>query len=104
MFHAGDRVLVCTSHGELLAVVLGVVDAVTYRVRPLHPAFVDYRNGIYAREAEVRYPMDAAADEPMRKPGRLTTARPAWTGKSMPGDPGMPQPRKRVKRIDRDVD
>ena len=54
MFHTGDRVLVCTSYGELLAVVLGIVDAGTYRVRPLHPAFVDYRNGIYAREAEVR--------------------------------------------------
>jgi len=104
MFHTGERVLVCTSYGELLAVVLGVIDAGTYRVRVVHPAFVDYRNGIYAHEAEVRYPMDAAADEPMRKPGNLFTSRPAWTGKSMPGDAGMPQPRKRVKRIDRDVD
>jgi len=76
MFHTGDRVLVCTSYGELLAVVLGVVDAGNYRVRPLHAAFMDYRNGIYARDAELRYPMDAAANEPMKRPGRLTTKPP----------------------------
>jgi len=35
------------------------------------PAFVDYRNGSYAKEAEVRYPMDAAADEPMKAPAEL---------------------------------
>jgi len=102
IFYTGDRVLVCTNYGELVARILGIIDGTTYRVRPLHPAFVDCRNGIYAREADVRRPMDAAADEPMRKPGNLFTSRPAWTGESMPGDPGMPAPRKRVKRTDRD--
>jgi len=86
MFHTGDRVLACTTYGELVAAfILSIIDATTYRVRPLHPALVDYRNGIYARDAELRYPMDAAADEPMKHPGSLTTSRPAWTGKSMPG-------------------
>jgi len=31
MFHTGDRVLVCTTYGELLAVVLGVIHAGTRR-------------------------------------------------------------------------
>jgi len=97
MFHTGDRVLVSTSYGELLAVVLGVVDGTTYCVRPLHPAFVDYRNGIYARDAELRYPMDAAADEPMKAPARLTTSCPASVD---PGPWFWPAVKRRVDRPD----
>jgi len=79
MFHTGDRVLVCTSYGELLAIVLGIVDAGTYRVRPLHPAFVDYRDGIYAKDAELRYPMDAAASAPSpSSSGRSTSFATLW--------------------------
>jgi len=61
------------------------------------PAFVGYRNGIYARDAELRYPMDAAADEPMKSPDRLATSRPASVD---PGPWFWPAVKRRVDRPD----
>lgn len=103
MLHTGARVLVCTSYGELPGRIVAIADARINRVYVPHPAYIDYRDGFHVRAVEVRLPLDFTADEPGRTGPRLSTTRPAYTGAPPYGSAGMPEPRRRVKRIDRDI-
>ena len=100
MFHTGDRVLVLTMFGELPARIVGFDGE---RIMVTCPPF--YFGQFLAWRADVRVPLDGAADERMSEPGSLTTARPAFDySRPDPSQAGWPAPRKRVRRMDRDVD
>ena len=74
MFHVGDRVLVLTPYGELPACIMSIEGPELYAVWPNHPA---YTNRIFARDAELRRPIDFAADERGKVGPRLVLAQPA---------------------------
>src|SRR5260221_5893913 len=97
-----DRVLVLTSYGELPARVVGFDGE---RIMVSCPAFYGEPPARFlAWPADVRVPMDAAADELMSRLERLSTSRPEWSGQPLASDAGWPGPRKRGRWMERDVD
>jgi len=98
-FHPTDHVLVQTMFGELPGRVVGFDGE---RIMVTCPPF--FHSQFLAWAADVRAPKDGAADEWMRRPGCLATARPAIKVKPVPSQAGWPESRKRVRRMDWDVD
>ena len=93
MLHPGDRVLVLTSYGELPARVASV-EAGRWMVHVEHPGLPPR---IAVWDHEVRRPLDGAADERMKMPERLFTAKPAYLPEPLyyPGGEFGPQRRRR---------
>ena len=87
MFHVGDCVLVLTPYGELPARSMSIEGPELYAVWPNHPA---YTNRIFARDAELRRPLDFAADERGRIGPRLALSSPADSFAPSPSRIGTP--------------
>lgn len=81
MFRTGDRILVLTTYGELPG-----------WVRSVEGGLPDW---ILVDGAELRRPMDAAADVQLAEVDSLTTARPAGVGKVNRAWAGWPVPRRK---------
>jgi hypothetical protein len=93
MLRPGSRILILTGRGELPGRVVNPHGIGDGRPMVLCPPF--YFGQFLAWRADMRLPMDFAADEVVGFVwGSLCTSRPAWNGRGDPRAPGMPVPRR----------